>query len=126
MSDDGSEAKFLKYFFRNFFAFFFKQSMNKSNQENFEKEFVLINNKFYEVIESNKNFSLLADTYLEIYYPDYTPGIQDKPDPKYRKKNSVFLYYNDKFNYVERRKSFLISMFDKNVSKDVNTFIKKN
>ena len=63
---------------------------------------------------------------LEIYYPDYTPGIQDKPDPKYRKKNSVFLYYNDKFNYVERRKSFLISMFDKNVSKDVNTFIKKN
>ena len=91
-----------------------------------EKEFVSINNKFYEVIESNENFSLLADTYLEIYYPDYTPGIQDKPDPKYRKKNSVFLYYNDKFNYVERRKSFLISMFDKNVSKDVNTFIKKN
>ena len=45
---------------------------------------------------------------------------------KYRKKNSIFLYYNDKFNYVERRKSFLISMFDKNVSKDVNTFIKKN
>ena len=58
------------------------------------KEFVSINDKFYEVIEINDNFSLLADTYLEIYFPEYTPGIQDKPDPKYRKKNSVFLYYN--------------------------------
>ena len=75
------------------------------------KEFVSINDKFYEVIEINDNFSLLADTYLEIYFPEYTPGIQDKPDPKYRKKNSVFLYYKDRFNYVERRKSFLISMF---------------
>ena len=90
------------------------------------KEFVSINDKFYEVIEINDNFSLLADTYLEIYFPDYTPGIQEKPDPKYRKKNSVFLYYKDRFNYVERRKSFLISMFNKDMSKEINNFIKKN
>jgi len=90
------------------------------------KEFVSINDKFYEVIEINDNFSLLADTYLEIYFPEYTPGIQDKPDPKYRKKNSVFLYYKDRFNYVERRKSFLISMFNKNMAKEINTFMKKN
>tara|TARA_B100000963_G_scaffold173109_1_gene150566 strand:- start:1346 stop:2041 length:696 start_codon:yes stop_codon:yes gene_type:complete len=91
-----------------------------------DKEFISINDKFYEVIEINDNFSLLADTYLEIYFPEYTPGIQDKPDPKYRKKNSVFLYYKDRFNYVERRKSFLISMFDKNIAKEVNSFMKKN
>ena len=90
------------------------------------KEFVSINGKFYEVIETNENFSLLADTYLEIYFPDYTPGIQEKPDPKYRKKNSVFLYHKDRFNYVERRKSFLISMFNKDMSKEINNFIKKN
>ena len=76
--------------------------------------------------EINDNFSLLADTYLEIYFPEYTPGIQDKPDPKYRKKNSVFLYYKDRFNYVERRKSFLISMFNKDMAKEINTFMKKN
>ena len=57
------------------------------------KEFVSINDKFYEVIEINDNFSLLADTYL---------------------------------NYVERRKSFLISMFNKNMAKEINTFMKKN
>jgi len=91
-----------------------------------DKQFVSIDNKFYEAIEINENFSLLADTYLEIYFPDYTPGIQDKPDPKYRKKNSVFLYYKDRFNYVERRKSFLISMFNKNMAKEINTFMKKN
>ena len=91
-----------------------------------EKEFVSIDNKFYEAIEINDDFSLLADTYLEIYFPEYTPGIQDKPDPKYRKKNSVLLYYKDRFNYVERRKSFLISMFDKNMAKEINTFMKKN
>ena len=90
------------------------------------KEFVSINDKFYEVIEINDNFSLLADTYLEIYFPEYTPGIQDRPDPKYRKKNSVFLYYKDRFNYVERRKSFLISMFNKNMAKEINSFMKKN
>ena len=91
-----------------------------------DKEFVSIDNKFYEAIEINEDFSLLADTYLEIYFPDYTPGIQDKPDPKYRKKNSVLLYYKDRFNYVERRKSFLISMFNKNMAKEINTFMKKN
>ncbi len=91
-----------------------------------DKEFVSIDNKFYEAIEINDNFSLLADTYLEIYFPEYTPGIQDKPDPKYRKKNSVLLYYKDRFNYVERRKSFLISMFDKNMAKEINSFMKKN
>ena len=91
-----------------------------------DTEFVSINDKFYEVIETNNNFLLLADTYLEIYYPEYTPGIQDKPDPQYRKKNSVFLYYKERFNYVERRKSFLISMFNKNMAKEINTFMKKN
>ena len=36
------------------------------------------------------------------------------------------MYYKDRFNYVERRKSFLISMFDKNIAKEINTFMKKN
>lgn len=91
-----------------------------------ETEFISINNKFYEVIEENDNFSLLADTYLEIYFPSYTPGIQDKPDPVFRKRNSVFLYHKNKFNYVERRKSFLISMFDREMAKEISLYIKKN
>ena len=91
-----------------------------------DRVFLSVNDKFYELIEQNLNFSLLADTFLEAYIPEYQPGIQEKPDPRYRKSNSVFLYYNDRFTYIERRKNFLISMFQKSKSKEINTFYKKN
>ena len=74
----------------------------------------------------NNNFSLLADTFLEAYTPDYQPGIQEKPDPRFRRNNSLFLYYNERFTYIERRKTFLISMFQNSISKQINTFYKKN
>ncbi len=91
-----------------------------------DRVFVSVNGKFYESIEQNNNFSLLADTFLEAYTPDYQPGIQEKPDPRFRRNNSLFLYYKERFTYIERRKTFLISMFQKSISKDINTFYKKN
>ncbi len=91
-----------------------------------DRVFVSVNGKFYESIEQNNNFSLLADTFLEAYTPDYQPGIQEKPDPRFRRNNSLFLYYKERFTYIERRKTFLISMFQNSISKDINTFYKKN
>ena len=91
-----------------------------------DKVFVSVNGKFYESVEENSNFSLLADTYLEAYTPDYQPGIQEKPDPRFRRNNSLFLYYKGRFTYIERRKTFLISMFHNSMSKQINTFYKKN
>ena len=91
-----------------------------------DRVFVSVNGKFYESIEQNNNFSLLADTFLEAYTPDYQPGIQEKPDPRFRRNNSLFLYYNERFTYIERRKTFLISMFQNSISKQINTFYKKN
>ena len=91
-----------------------------------DKVFVSVNGKFYESIEQNNNFSLLADTFLEAYIPDYQPGIQEKPDPRFRRNNSLFLYYKERFTYIERRKTFLISMFKNSKTKDINTFYKKN
>ena len=91
-----------------------------------DKVFVSVNGKFYESVEENSNFSLLADTYLEAYTPDYQPGIQEKPDPRFRRNNSLFLYYKDRFTYIERRRTFLISMFHNSMSKQINTFYKKN
>jgi hypothetical protein len=91
-----------------------------------DRVFVSKNGKFYESIEENDDFSLLADTFLEAYIPEYQPGIQEKPDPRYRRNNSVFLYYKNRFTYIERRKNFLISMFDKSKTKEINSFYKKN
>lgn len=91
-----------------------------------DRVFISVNGKFYESIEQNNNFSLLADTFLEAYIPDYQPGIQEKPDPRFRRNNSLFLYYKERFTYIERRKTFLISMFKNSKTKDINTFYKKN
>ena len=100
---------------------------NKILRVNFDDRiFISKNGKFYESIHENQDFSILADTFLEAYIPDYQPGIQEKPDPRYRRNNSVFLYYKDRFTYIERRKNFLISMFHKSKSKEINTFYKKN
>lgn len=89
-------------------------------------KFLSLKGKFYELILENDSFLLLADTYLEIYIPDYQPGIQVKPDPTYRKKNSILLYQNDIFKKIERRKKFLLSLFDSSKSKEINNFMKKN
>ncbi len=100
---------------------------NKITRVSFnDRVFVSKNGKFYQSIEENDDFSLLADTFLEAYIPEYQPGIQEKPDPRYRRNNSVFLYYNNRFTYIERRKNFLISMFDKSKTKEINSFYKKN
>ena len=90
------------------------------------KTFVSKNGKFYQSIEENADFSILADTFLEAYIPEYQPGIQEKPDPRFRRNNTVFLYYKERFTYIERRKNFLISMFDKSKTKEINNFYKKN
>ena len=89
-------------------------------------KFISLKGKFYELIMENDSFLLLADTYLEIYIPDYQPGIQARPDPTYRKKNSILLYQNNIFKKIERRKKFLLSLFDSSKSKEINNFMKKN
>jgi hypothetical protein len=91
-----------------------------------DNKFLSLKGKFYELILENDSFLLLADTYLEIYIPDYQPGIQAKPDPTYRKKNSILLYQNNIFKKIERRKKFLLSLFDSSKSKEINNFMKKN
>lgn len=100
---------------------------NKIKKVTFDdRVFVSVNGKFYESVQHHNNFSLLSDTFLEAYVPDYQPGIQEKPDPRFRKNNSLFLYYKERFTYIERRKNFLISMFKNSMSKEINNFYKKN
>ena len=91
-----------------------------------DRVFVSKNGKFYQSIEENRYFSLLTDTFLESYIPDYQPEIQEKPDPRFRRNKSTFLYYKNRFTYIERRKSFLLSMFEKSKVKEINNFYKKS
>ncbi len=100
---------------------------NKVSKVSFtEKNFISLKGKFYELISENDNFSLIADTFLELYEPSYTAGIQEKPEPTYRRNNSLLLYVDNKMKKIERRKNFLLSMFQKTISKEINSYIKKN
>ena len=91
-----------------------------------EKSFISLDGKFYELLAKNEIFSLISDTFLETFEPSYTPGIQEKPELTYRRKNSILLYVDNKFKKIERRKKFILSMFSSTKSKEINSFMKKN
>ena len=91
-----------------------------------DHSFISLNGKFYESIESNENFSLLADTFLEAYTPDYQPGFQEKPNLTFRTKNILFIYSSDKLVKFQRNKKSLLDLFSKSKSKEIKSFFKKN
>mgnify|MGYP001344987181 FL=1 len=95
-------------------------SSDKVSKVKFENNtFISLNGKFYELLyDSTKNFKLLADTYLRMEIAHYTPGIQEKPDPEFKKKNDFYFYYNERLIEMERSKNFISKMFgDKNYKK---------
>lgn len=91
-----------------------------------DNSFISLNGKFYESIESNENFSLLADTFLEAYTPDYQPGFQEKPNLTFRTKNILFIFSSDKLVKFQRNKKSLLDLFSKSKSKEIKSFFKKN
>jgi hypothetical protein len=81
--------------------------------------FISLNGKFYELLyESSKDFKLIANTYLRMEIAHYTPGIQEKPDPTFKKRNDFFIFYNDRLIEMERSRSYISRMFgDSNIKK---------
>ena len=91
-----------------------------------ENYFVVFNSKFYELITKNNKFSILKSFSLEAIEPDYQPGIQDKPNLRYKKANSLFIVVNNKLSQIKLSKKAIVALFGKSNSKLVKTFIKKN
>ena len=100
---------------------------NKINSIKFiENFFVVFDSKFYELITKNDKFSILKSFSLEAIEPDYQPGIQDKPNLRYKKVNSLFIKVNNKLSQIKLSKKAIIALFGKSNSKIVKTFMKKN
>ena len=91
-----------------------------------ENYFVVFNSKFYELITKNNKFSILKSFSLEAIEQDYQPGIQDKPNLRYKKVNSLYIVVNNKLSQIKLSKKAIIALFGKSNSKLVKTFIKKN
>ena len=63
---------------------------------------------------------------MEAIEQDYQPGIQDKPNLKYKKSNTLFIESNNKLSQIKVSKKAIIALFGKRNSKLVKTFMKKN
>jgi hypothetical protein len=100
---------------------------NKINSIRFnEYSFIVFDSKFYQLITKNDKFSILKSYNLVAIEPDYQPGIQDKPNLRYKKVNNLFIENNGKLSQIKGAKNAIVALFGKNNTKAVKTFIKKN
>ena len=101
---------------------------DKVSKVKFENNtFISLNGKFYELLyDSTKNFKLIADTYLRMEIAHYTPGIQEKPDPTFKKKNDFYIYYKERLIQMERSKGFISRMFGDSNIKKIKSVIKSD
>ena len=82
--------------------------------------------KFYELVTENDKFSVLKSHLIEAIEPKYQPGIEDKPNLRFRKANMLHLVINNKISQVKSSKKSIISLFNKSEQKKVKSFIKSN
>ena len=89
-------------------------------------KFVVYDSKFFELIIKNDKFSILKSHYVEAFQPKYQPGIEDKPNLRYRKANMLNVVINNKISQIKSNKKAIIALFSKSVQKKVKSFIKSN
>ena len=87
-------------------------------------QFIVFNSKFYELISENEYFKILKSHYVEAIEPKYQPGIEDKPNLRYRKANMLNLLVNSKINQIKTNKKAIISLFKKSKQKEIKSFMK--
>ena len=62
--------------------------------------------------------------FVEAIEPKYQPGIEDKPNLRYRKANMLNLLVNSKINQIKTNKKAIISLFKKSKQKEIKSFMK--
>ena len=77
-------------------------------------------------ITKNDKFSILKSHFVEAIQPKYQPGIEDKPNLRYRKANMLNVVINNKISQIKSNKKAIIALFSKSVQKKVKSFIKSN
>ena len=89
-------------------------------------KFIVFSSKFYELISENEYFKILKSHYVEAIEPVYQPGIEDKPNLRYRKANMLNLLVNNKINQIKTNKKAIITLFKKSKHKEIKSFMKTN
>ncbi len=101
-------------------------STDKVSRVRFKDDtFISLNGKFYKLLfNSKKDFKLLADTYLKLEIPHYTPGIQEKPDPTFKKTSEYYILYKERLIEIERSRGYISRMFGENNTKKIKSIMK--
>jgi len=89
-------------------------------------KFIVFSSKFYELISENEYFKILKSHYVEAIEPVYQPGIEEKPNLRYRKANMLNLVVNNKINQIKTNKKAIITLFKKSKHKEIKSFMKTN
>ena len=106
---------------------FFALSTDKAESIVFANHrFIVFNSKFYELITKNDRFIILKSHFVEAIQPKYQPGIEDKPNLRYRKANMLNVVVNNKISQLKSTKKAIIALFSKSVHKKIKSFIKSN
>lgn len=106
---------------------FFALSTDKAESIVFANHrFIVFNSIFYELITKNDRFIILKSHFVEAIQPKYQPGIEDKPNLRYRKANMLNVVVNNKISQLKSTKKAIIALFSKSVQKKVKSFIKSN
>ena len=106
---------------------FFALSTDKAESIVFANyRFIVFNSKFYELITKNDRFIILKSHFVEAIQPKYQPGIEDKPNLRYRKANMLNVVVNNKISQLKSTKKAIISLFSKSVQKKIKLYIKSN
>ena len=97
---------------------FFALSTDKAESIVFANHrFIVFNSKFYELITKNDRFIILKSHFVEAIQPKYQPGIEDKPNLRYRKANMLNVVVNNKISQLKSTKKAIIALFSKSVQK---------
>ena len=103
---------------------FFALSTDKAESIVFANyRFIVFNSKFYELITKNDRFIILKSHFVEAIQPKYQPGIEDKPNLRYRKANMLNVVVNNKISQLKSTKKAIIALFSKSVQKKVNLLL---
>ena len=87
--------------------------------------FTVYNGTFYKLITENENFSVLKFVSVVLVKPDYVPGIEDKPNLRYRRDDQMFTLKDGKLRKFKLNKKTIISLF-KNKESEVKKYFKSN
>ena len=91
-----------------------------------DANFIVYQGNFYKLITKTKSFSIIKSILLIAVEPDYQPGIQDKPNLRYKKADVLYIQIGDKKSAIKVNKKYIYRLFVDSKQGEIKKFFKAN